>query len=116
MSADKNMGSQEDERRDKVQKMHPVTFDWKEKRERPWEQDEFGLIAEEREKINPVFVTYGKDGQADGVRYMQLTAVLANAIKQQQRTLDEQQAQIAALRAANDNMQAEITALKAQRQ
>jgi hypothetical protein len=54
---------------------------------------------------NPLFVTYAR-GQIEGVKYPQLTAVLANAVK-------EQQAEIEALKAANHEMRAEIDALKA---
>ena len=48
-------------------------------------------------KINPLFVTY-KDGQIEGVKYPQLTAVLIGAVKQ--------------LKSANDDDVAEINNLK----
>jgi hypothetical protein len=57
---------------------------------------DFGLVAEEVAKANPHFVTY-RDGQIEGVKYAQLTAVLVNAIKQLKSQNDSQAAQILAL-------------------
>lgn len=67
-----------------VLKMRPVTFKWKGR-----DENDLGLIAEEMEKINPLFVTYER-GQIEGVKYPQLTAVLVNAVKE--------------LKADNDNL------------
>jgi hypothetical protein len=75
-----------------VLKMRPVTFKWKGR-----DENDLGLIAEEVEKIDPLLVTY-KDGKIEGVKYPQLTAVLANAIKElasatrQLKTANEEQA------------------------
>jgi hypothetical protein len=68
-----------------VMEMRPITFKWKDR-----DEQDFGLIAEDVEKINPLFVTYAR-GQIEGVKYEQLTAVLINAVQ-------EQQAEIEALR------------------
>lgn len=51
------------------------------------------MIAEEVAKVNPLFATYQK-GRVQGVKYPQLTAVLINAIKQQQAEIRSQQATI----------------------
>jgi Chaperone of endosialidase len=67
-----------------VMLMRPVTFKWKGRDEK-----DVGLIAEEVEKSNPLFVTYER-GQIEGVKYPQLTAVLVNAVKE--------------LKAGNDNL------------
>lgn len=77
-----------------VMKMRPVTFKWKGR-----DEHDLGFIAEEMEKIDPLFVTY-KDNKVEGVKYPQLTAVLANAVKE--------------LKAANDNQAREIVSLKDQ--
>jgi hypothetical protein len=65
------------------------------------DEKDLGLIAEEVEKINPLFVTYER-GQIEGVKYPQLTAVLVNAVKE--------------LKAENDNLRdkeaADIAALR----
>jgi hypothetical protein len=83
-----------------VMKMRPVTFKWKGR-----DENDLGFIAEEMEKVNPLFVNYAR-GQIEGVKYPQLTAVLANAVK-------EQQAQIDSLKALNDKLEAMNDHLKA---
>lgn len=82
-----------------VSALRPVTFKWRGRAEK-----DFGFIAEEAAKVNPLFATY-KDGKIEGVKYPQLTAVLVGAIKQQQKI-------IAALQAANDRQAQEILALQ----
>lgn len=61
-----------------IRAMRPVTFKWKGRREQ-----DFGLIAEEVAKVNPLFVTY-QNGRVEGVKYPQLTAVLIGAVKELQ--------------------------------
>ncbi|MDE2135504.1 MAG: tail fiber domain-containing protein [Alphaproteobacteria bacterium] len=82
-----------------IVKMRPVTFKWKGRNER-----DLGLIAEEVEKINPLFVTY-KDQKVEGVKYAQLTAVLVSAVKQLKAANDVQAGEIGVLksRLAGDN-------------
>ena len=43
---------------------------------------DLGFIAEEVEKVDPILVTYNEDGQVEGVKYKQLTAVVINAVKE----------------------------------
>lgn len=74
-----------------IEQMRPVTFKWKGRNE-----TDFGLIAEEVAKINPLFVTY-KAGKIEGVKYAQLTAVLVNAVQQLKSTSDKQAKTIASL-------------------
>jgi len=64
-----------------VLEMKPVTFDFKDHKDN-WEKHDFGFIAEDMAKINPLFVTYDDVGKITGVRYMQLTAVQAKAMQQ----------------------------------
>jgi endosialidase-like protein len=71
-----------------VMEMRPITFKWKGR-----DEDDFGLVAEDVEKVNPLFVTYER-GQIEGVKYPQLTAVLIKAVQQQQEQFAEQQAEI----------------------
>jgi hypothetical protein len=59
-----------------VMAMRPVIFKWKGRNEQ-----DFGLIAEDVEKINPLFVTF-TDNRVDGVKYPQLTAILIQAIQE----------------------------------
>jgi hypothetical protein len=66
-----------------IMQMRPITFKW-----RGRDEDDFGLVAEEVEKVNPLFVTYAR-GQIEGVKYPQLTAVLIKAVQEQQAEIDE---------------------------
>ncbi len=59
-----------------IRQMNPVNFKWKERDER-----DFGFIAEEMEAINPLLVEYDAQGQVQGVKYMQLSAILTNAVQ-----------------------------------
>lgn len=85
-----------------IMAMRPVIFKWKGR-----EETDFGLIAEEVEKIDPQFVTY-KNRKIEGVKYPQLTAVLINAIKEQQAQITELTAAIHDLRAANQTLKNEV--------
>jgi len=69
-----------------VARLRPVSFQWKDRDVR-----DLGFVAEEVAEIDPLLATYNDQGEIEGVKYRQLTAVLVNAIQ-------EQQVQIAALR------------------
>jgi len=93
---------------DTVKKLRPVSYSWIKK---PGLQD-LGFIADEVEKIDPVLVTradsdnpYAGSGggydpkQPIGVKYDKLVAVLVNAIKEQQKQIDELRKEVDALNA-----------------
>jgi Chaperone of endosialidase len=82
-----------------VLKMRPIVFDFKNHKNN-WEKHDFGFVAEDMEKINPLFVTYNKDGVIEGVRYMQLTAVNAKAIQELYAIIERQQNEIDELKGA----------------
>jgi len=82
---------------DKVKKLRPIEFDWKKKIQRP---HELGLIAQEVEKIEPLLVKdveavgsvtkyLDGDGTYKTVDYAKLTILLTDAIKEQQKQIDE---------------------------
>lgn len=73
--------------------MQPVTFDFKDHKD-TWEKHDFGFVAEDMKKINPLFVTYNKGGEIEGVRYAQLTAVNAKAIQELYAIIEHQQGEI----------------------
>lgn len=60
-----------------VHSLSGVRFDWKTREMR----NDFGLIAEDVATVLPTAVTYDIDGQAKGVDYGRLTAVLIEAVK-----------------------------------
>ena len=76
-----------------VNRLRPVTFNWKESSE-----NDLGLIAEEVAEVEPLLVTRNKTGEIQGVKYDRISVVLLNAVKEQQTQIQEQQRQIAQLK------------------
>ncbi len=81
---------------DLIKRLKPITFDWKD-----GGMHDLGLGAEDVEKIEPLLVTYNKDGQVEGVKYDRIGVVLVNAVKEQQAQIEEQKKQIAVLMVSN---------------
>jgi septal ring factor EnvC (AmiA/AmiB activator) len=82
-------------------KLNPVTFRYKRQID-PAGRAQFGLIAEEVEKVNPDLVVRDKEGKPYSVRYDQVNAMLLNEflkehriVQEQGRKLQEQEATIA---------------------
>ncbi|HEX9001456.1 MAG TPA: tail fiber domain-containing protein [Blastocatellia bacterium] len=78
-----------------IQRLRPVTFDWKEQ-----QQPDLGLIAEEVAKVEPLLVTHNKAGVIEGVKYDQLSVVLINAVREQQALIEAQRQELADLKRA----------------
>jgi hypothetical protein len=76
-----------------VLEMKPVTFDLRDHNAN-WEKHDFGFVAEDMEKISPLFVTYDDKGTINGVRYMQLTTVNTRAIQELNAVVMNHQAEI----------------------
>ena len=74
--------------------LKPVTFRYKEKLD-PDHVPQFGLIAEEVEKVNPDLVVRDEDGKVNAVRYEAVNAMLLNEFLKAHRQMQEQQATIA---------------------
>ncbi len=64
------------EQSDAIFKLRPVHFRWKDNN-----QKDVGLIAEEVQKIYPELVSVEDDGQAGGIKYTKLTAILVKTIQ-----------------------------------
>lgn len=60
-----------------VNQLRPVSYDWKDGGMR-----DVGFIAEEIEKINPLFVNYNQKGEVEGVKYDRLSVAFVNAFKE----------------------------------
>ncbi len=86
---------------DIVNRLRPITFTWKDHPER-----DLGFGAEDVAAVEPLLVTHNAKGEIEGVKYDRLSAVLINAVQQQQ-------LQIKSLQARNTAAQYENTALKA---
>ena len=69
-----------------VLQMQGVSFDWKKNVKG---KNHYGFIAEDVEKILPNLVSHDEEGKAQGIQYSKMTAVLLEAIKEQQIQIDE---------------------------
>jgi hypothetical protein len=76
--------------------LRPVRFRYKKEID-PSGMAQFGLVAEEVEKINPNLVVCDKDGKPYAVRYDQVNAMLLNEFLKEHKTVQEQGANIARL-------------------
>jgi hypothetical protein len=72
-----------------VNRLRPVTFDWKDS-----QAHDLGLVAEEVAAAEPLLVTRNEKGEVEGVKYDRLSAVFINAFKEQQAQIERQQAEI----------------------
>ncbi|HET9367004.1 MAG TPA: tail fiber domain-containing protein [Candidatus Udaeobacter sp.] len=77
--------------------LKPVTFRYNQEID-PKSIRQFGLIAEEVEKINPDLITRDREGKPYTVRYDAVNAMLLNEFLKEHRTVQEQQKEIDALK------------------
>src|SRR5207248_8333311 len=68
--------------------LKPVTFRYKEELD-PDSMPQFGLIAEEVEKVNPDLVVRDEDGKVSTVRYEAVNAMLLNEFLKEHRKVNE---------------------------
>jgi Chaperone of endosialidase len=88
----------------------PVTFRYKKEIDSA-RTSQFGLVAEDVEKINPDLVVRDKEGRPYSVRYDQVNAMLLNEFLKEHRRNEEQAATITRLLAADTRQQEQIEAL-----
>ena len=91
--------------------LKPVTFRYKEELD-PDNIPQFGLVAEEVEKVNPDLVVRDEDGKLSTVRYEAVNAMLLNEFLKARRQIDAQQKQIDALTAGLQKVSAQLEASK----
>ena len=90
--------------------LKPVTFRYKEELD-PDGMPQFGLIAEEVEKVNPDLVVRDEDGKVNTVSYEAVNAMLLNEFLKEHRKVEELRAIIAKQDATNAQQQKHIEAL-----
>jgi hypothetical protein len=93
---------------DVVRRLRPITFNW-----RAGGRRDLGFAAEEVEKIDPLLVFYNEKNEVQGVKYRQMTAVLVNAINEQQTQIAEQQRTIEQQKLHLEQKDSQIESLKA---
>jgi hypothetical protein len=98
--------------------LKPVTFRYKKEID-PARTSQFGLVAEEVEKVNRDLVVRDKEGKPYTVRYDQVNAMLLNEFLKEHRKVEDleansacQQKQIDALTAGLQKVSAQLEASK----
>ncbi len=89
--------------------LQPVSFRYKKEID-PAGTSQFGLVAEEVERVNPDLVVHDKEGKPYSVRYDQVNAMLLNEFLKEHRKVQEQEATIAQLRKDFQASVAQLTA------
>jgi Chaperone of endosialidase len=75
----------------------PVTFRYKKELD-PMGMPQFGLVAEDVEKVSPNLVVHDKDGKPHSVRYDQVNAMLLNEFLKEHKKVEEQEKTIVELK------------------
>src|SRR5262249_13984689 len=97
--------------------LRPVIFHYKKELD-PAETSQFGLVAEEVEKVEPALVVRDKEGKPYTIRYDQVNAMLLNEFLKEHRKVEKQQAIIAELESTVASLKNtfEVTAAKQQKE
>jgi Chaperone of endosialidase len=98
-----------DEASNNLMRLRPVTFRYKQD---PQGMKQYGLVAEEVERLYPELVTHSLDGQIQSVRYSMLTSMLLNEIQKQARENHRQVERINRLSMQMGQMQERLSALE----
>ena len=87
--------------------LKPVTFRYKQEID-PTRSPQFGLVAEDVEKVNPDLVVRDAEGKVNTVRYEAVNAMLLNEFLKEHCRVEEQQATISELKSTASRQQANI--------
>src|SRR5439155_17479318 len=87
--------------------LKPVSFHYK-KQIDPAGKSQFGLVAEDVEKVNPDLVVRDKEGKAYSVRYDQVNAMLLNEFLKEHRKVEQLEKQVSALTAGLQKVSAQL--------
>jgi hypothetical protein len=93
--------------------LEPVTFRYKHDLD-PDGVPQFGLIAEQVEKVNPDLVARDADGKVNTVRYEAVNAMLLNEFLKEHRTVQDLKKEVAALTATVKEQASQIQKVSAQ--
>src|SRR5205823_6871535 len=91
--------------------LKPVTFRYKKEID-PAGTSQFGLVAEDVEKVNPDLVVRDKEGKPYSVRYDQVNAMLLNEFLKEHRKVEAQDRKLADQERRIHNQEATIAELK----
>jgi hypothetical protein len=75
---------------DRLFRLRPVSFRYKQPLDDGSKPLQYGLVAEEVAEVYPELVVRGKDGQVEGVQYQKLPVLLLSELQKQYRHAEEQ--------------------------
>jgi hypothetical protein len=111
-----------DDASDSLLSLRPVTFQYKPEMD-PQGTPQFGLVAEDVDRVNPDLVAHDAKGKAFTVRYDAVNAMLLNEFLKQHRKVEEQSMEIETLKEEadkvgslekqNDSLEARLNELEA---
>jgi len=93
--------------------LKPVSFRYKKELD-PAGTQQFGLVAEDVEKVNPDLVVRDENGKVNSVRYEQINAMLLNEFLKEHKKVVEQQSTITELKSTVAKQQKGMEVLTAQ--
>jgi len=93
----------------RVMQLQGVNFHWKDKAQ--GDALQMGFIAQDAEKIIPEVVTYSKDNDSYSLQYAPVTALLVEAIKQQQAIIKKQTESTQAQQSQIDDLKVQVAKL-----
>ena len=96
----------------RLMKLRPVSFRYKHALD-PDGTPQFGLVAEDVEKVNPDLVARDEQGKPYTVRYEAVNAMLLNEFLKEHRKVEEQDCKLQELGAMITHQQKQIEALTA---
>ena len=96
---------------DRLLKLRPVTFRYKEPDEKGQKPEQFGLIAEEVAQVMPELVVYNGMGQPETVAYQTLAPLLLNELQREHKRADERVSELRQQLAAQGK---ELVSMKSQ--
>lgn len=89
--------------------LRPVTFQYKESEEDGSKPIQYGLIAEEVEKVMADLVVYNDQREPETVAYQTLAPLLLNELQKERKQIEQDHSELASMRA----QLAEVDALRA---
>lgn len=84
---------------ERLLKLHPVTFRYKQPDENNQKPEQYGLIAEEVAKVMPELVAYNEKGQPETIAYQTLTPLLLNELQREHKLVESQAQRLASVEA-----------------
>ena len=87
--------------------LKPVTFRYKKELD-PKSTSQFGLVAEEVEKVNPALITRDAEGKPYAVRYDAVNAMLLNEFLKEHKKVEEQGRELQEQKAINSELRSAV--------